>query len=188
MIKKSNQIQAAFIDRDGTIGEVGKDLNPANFALYPNFFPSLSLLKKHNIQIYSFTNQPDISRGLINENDMAQQYHQWGFNQAYICPHTDEMHCECRKPLPGMLLTAALEHNLDLRRCVVVGDSWKDIVAGDQVGCIKILVKTGDGQNVQKELQDIHVNYQANNFVEGVSWILACIDNIVDAFLSKHPK
>ena len=172
MSDKKERIQAIFIDRDGTIGEAGKDLNPNNFVTYPNFYQSLCLLKSNNLKIFSFTNQPDIARGLVNENLLIQQYTSWGFNHAYICPHTDEMKCECRKPLQGMLLKAVEEYGLDLTKCIVIGDSWRDIIAGDKVGCIKILVKTGDGKYVQDELRDVSIQYCANDFYDGVNWII----------------
>ena len=56
MSDKKERIQAIFIDRDGTIGEAGKDLNPNNFVTYPNFYQSLCLLKSNNLKIFSFTN------------------------------------------------------------------------------------------------------------------------------------
>ena len=72
-------LQAVFIDRDGTIGEVGKDLHPESFVLYPNFEKALELLKQHGLKFFSFTNQSDISRGLFKQEDMIRQYQNWGF-------------------------------------------------------------------------------------------------------------
>jgi len=175
MSNKKEQMQAIFIDRDGTIGEAGKDLNPNHFVTYPNFNQAVSLLKFYNLKIFSFTNQPDIARGFVNEKLMIQQYINWGFDHSYICPHTDEMKCDCRKPLPGMLLKAAEKYGLDLTQCVVIGDSWRDIIAGDKVGCTKILVNTGDGKYVQDELQNITINYHAKDFFDGVKWLIKWI-------------
>ena len=170
--EKKERIQAIFIDRDGTIGEADKDLDPHHFVTYPNFYSALGLLKANDVKIFAFTNQPDIARGLVHEKLMIQQYTSWGFDHAYICPHTDEMKCACRKPLPGMLLQATRTYGLDLAKCAVIGDSWKDIIAGDTVGCIKILVKTGDGQNIQEQIQDVIIHYHANDFFDGVNWVV----------------
>jgi len=62
---------------------------------------------------------------------------------VYYCLHHPEENCGCRKPRPGLLLQAAQELGFDLRRAVVVGDSWRDIGAAAAVGARGILVKTG---------------------------------------------
>src|SRR5439155_24098463 len=53
----------------------------------------------------------------------------------YYCPHDKEPTCSCRKPSPGMLLTAAQEHQIDLSSSWIVGDSESDIEAGRRAGC-----------------------------------------------------
>lgn len=47
-----------------------------------------------------------------------------------------------------MLLQAANENDLDLRKCVVIGDRWTDLVSAQEAGCIKILVQTGAGKKI----------------------------------------
>jgi histidinol-phosphate phosphatase family protein len=49
-----------------------------------------------------------------------------------------------RKPAPGMLLRAAAELNLDLARSWMIGDTLRDILAGQRAGCRGcVLVRTG---------------------------------------------
>jgi histidinol phosphatase-like enzyme len=45
-----------------------------------------------------------------------------------------------------MLYQAAQDHQLDLSKCVVIGDRWLDMVAAHEAGCYKILVLTGAGE------------------------------------------
>jgi D-glycero-D-manno-heptose 1,7-bisphosphate phosphatase len=51
--------------------------------------------------------------------------------------------CDCYKPKPGLLLEAAQEWGIDLRRSFVVGDRWRDVGAGHAAGCVTIFVDCG---------------------------------------------
>lgn len=105
----------------------------------------------------------------------------FGFDRVYICPHQHQDGCACRKPSPGMLMTAAKDNHLDLSRCVVIGDRWTDLLAADAVGCKKILVKTGSGAatfNQYKNNQfygrwhEVEPDFIAENINEAVKWLL----------------
>ena len=63
------KIQAIFLDRDGTIGGEDEVIFPKDFSLYPNAKIAIDLLLEWGIPIFSFTNQPDISRGLVDIKD-----------------------------------------------------------------------------------------------------------------------
>jgi len=56
------------------------------------------------------------------------------------CYHTDNDHCDCRKPKPGMLIAAARDHGLDLSSSFMIGDRWRDIDAGRAAGCRTVLI------------------------------------------------
>ena len=66
------------------------------------------------------------------------------------CPHTEEAHCCCRKPQPGLALRAAEELGFDSARCFVVGDRPCDIDLGRALGAATVLVRTGYGANTEK--------------------------------------
>jgi histidinol phosphatase-like enzyme len=57
-MKTSKPIQAVFIDRDGTIGGSDKVIFPGEFELFPFSSKALEILKKADIPVFSFTNQP----------------------------------------------------------------------------------------------------------------------------------
>ena len=61
----------------------------------------------------------------------------------YFCPHHPDEECECRKPKPALLLQAAKEIGINLKRSYMIGDNAKDIEAGKAAGCKAILVTTG---------------------------------------------
>lgn len=142
------KIQAIFVDRDGTIGGSDNVTYPGEFKLFPLVQESINLLKEKGKYILSFTNQPGISRGEAILKDFEGELLSFGFDRMYLCPHSHENKCDCRKPSPGMLIKAATENNLNLKRCVVIGDRWTDMVAAQVVGSIKILVRTGAGKRI----------------------------------------
>lgn len=169
------QIEAIFLDRDGTIGGDDTVHYPGEFELFPYVGKEIKRLKQDNIKIFSFTNQPGISNGLAERQDFVQELKDFGFNDVYICPHRHDEGCSCRKPNTGMLIEAQQKHELTLENCVVVGDRWSDIVAAAKVGSIKILVKTGAGKSSLNEhfdkLNDVNIDYIANDFKDAISWL-----------------
>ena len=51
--------------------------------------------------------------------------------------------CDCRKPKPGMLLKAAEDFNIDMSQSYMIGDSKRDIEAGNNAGVKEsVLVET----------------------------------------------
>ena len=61
---------------------------------------------------------------------------------GFIIAHDIKDHCDCRKPKPGLLLRAAREHDVDLRRSWMIGDRESDIEAGKRAGCKTILIRS----------------------------------------------
>jgi D-glycero-D-manno-heptose 1,7-bisphosphate phosphatase len=58
--------------------------------------------------------------------------------------------CDCRKPAPGMLLSAASELGLDLGHSWMIGDTDADIAAGAAAGARTILIENpGSGHKRQ---------------------------------------
>jgi D-glycero-D-manno-heptose 1,7-bisphosphate phosphatase len=84
----------------------------------------------------------------INEQLVNLIHRQGGkLDAVYMCPHTPEENCLCRKPRPGLLLQAANDLSLDLSRSWMIGDAWSDLEAGHLAGVREsILVRTGRGK------------------------------------------
>ncbi|GIN71327.1 D,D-heptose 1,7-bisphosphate phosphatase [Bacillus sp. J14TS2] len=176
----STWIQAVFLDRDGTIGGHEQVVFPGEFALYPNAVKAMESLKEKGIGIFSFTNQPGVAAGKSSVQAFHKELKNFGFDAVYLCPHGHEEGCSCRKPAPGMLEKAAVEHQLYLKKCVVIGDRWTDLMAANQVGCVKILVKTGAGQEAydryhQQEYfgkwAEVEPDYVAEDVFDAVKWL-----------------
>lgn len=175
-------IQAVFIDRDGTIGGTDLVVYPGEFKLYPDVQESILKLKHLGILVFSFTNQPGISKGEVKFEEYEKELNDYGFDGIYLCPHQPSEGCECRKPSSSMLRKAATEHNLNLSKCFVIGDRWTDLIAAEEVNCGKVIVKTGSGlKDINRYLNnefygkwgEVQPEYIAEDFKDAVDWLLS---------------
>jgi len=182
---------AVFLDRDGTIIEHVHHLrDPADVRLIPGAGPALRSLREAGYQLVLVTNQSVIGRGLLSAEGLNEIHETLsrqlrGFDVEigafYHCPvvpvGSDRMVVEHsdRKPGPGMLLRAAREHNLDLGRSWMVGDSLSDALAGRNAGCWgTILVRTGWGVEQSRGPGAAeHVDHVADDLAGAARWILA---------------
>ena len=146
--------KAVFFDRDGVLNSAivrnGKPFSPTSLSEFRIEYGAgkvIEKLKEMNFLTFIISNQPEIARGnlsiqnVLKMNSLLEQ--RFGITKSYFCPHDDFDNCECRKPKPGMLIQAALEFDLDLTKCFLVGDRWKDIEAGKAAGCKSILLDRG---------------------------------------------
>ncbi|WP_168124067.1 HAD-IIIA family hydrolase [Paenibacillus sp. HB172176] len=174
-MNENHELQAVFIDRDGTIGGTGHFIHPNDFSLFKHSQEAINLLKENGLKVFAFTNQYRISRGEATIEEFKEQFESFGFDHSYICPHEQE--CECRKPKPGMLLEASKDYNLNLSRCVVIGDVGStDMLAAHAIGAKKILVKTGWGKDSLTKYREKWIEaepeYIAEDLLDAVNWII----------------
>lgn len=97
------------------------------------------------------TNQPGIARGTVKpvEHGLVRMLVRQNFPGVlmYCCPHDGEW-CACRKPRPGLIIQAAVEHELDLSKCWLIGDRETDREAAIRAGIPQaqaIKIKTNQG-------------------------------------------
>lgn len=143
---------AVFVDRDGTMAkDVHYCSRPEDFELFPNTAKAIRLLNEHGLRVIVITNQSGIARGYFTEDTLASIHEKMitalakegaRVDAIYYCPHHPDNKCECRKPKPNLVLKAAKEHNIDLKRSFMVGDLQMDIELGKAVGCKTILVRS----------------------------------------------
>ena len=150
-----NRQKAIFLDRDGTINKmVGFVTRPEQFELLPDVAKAIKAINKSGYLAIVITNQPVIARGDCTfeqlqtiHNKMETELGKEGafVDAIYVCPHhTDKgfsgerpeykCDCDCRKPKPGLLLQAAKDFNIDLSQSYMIGDSDRDVEAGENAG------------------------------------------------------
>jgi len=149
--------KCVFFDRDGVINESpgsGYVLGWDDFHVIPEFIDTLKLVAEKGYVSVVITNQRCVAKGLITKEALEDMHnrlqallkekHGLEFLDIFYCPH-DRNECDCRKPLPGMLLSAAKKHDIDLSASWMIGDSEKDVQAGKSAGCKTVLVSGDSG-------------------------------------------
>lgn len=152
--RSQRPVEAVFLDRDGTLNVERADYVKSidELVLLPGALDALARLATFNLPVILITNQSAIGRGIVSHRQVERIHHhlcaqvqaaQGRIDAIYLCPHHPDAGCDCRKPRPGLLLTAANEWQLDLARCVLIGDSIADLQAARAAGCRPLLVRTG---------------------------------------------
>lgn len=143
---------AVFLDRDGTLTEPRHYPNrPEDLVLQPGVGQALHRLQSRGWAVVVVTNQSGLARGLISLQDLDDMHrhlrgllagHGVSLDGIYSCPHHRDgtvdglsFPCGCRKPSPSLLLWAAEELHLDLRRSWMIGDFASDVAAGRRANC-----------------------------------------------------
>jgi D-glycero-D-manno-heptose 1,7-bisphosphate phosphatase len=138
--------RAVFLDRDGVINRAiirdGMPFPPASLdelKILPGVLEALQKLHDCNYLLIVVTNQPDVARGKVKKVDVekvnAHLFSMLPLDDIKTCYHDNGDGCLCRKPLPGALIEAAKERDIDLSKSFMVGDRWRDIEAGQTAGC-----------------------------------------------------
>ncbi|MEG3110053.1 MULTISPECIES: D-glycero-beta-D-manno-heptose 1,7-bisphosphate 7-phosphatase [Pantoea] len=157
----ANKVPAIFLDRDGTLNvDHGYVHEIDNFQFIDGTIEALQELKKMGFALVVVTNQSGIARGMFTEDQFMTltEWMDWSLadrdvdlDGIYFCPHHPEgsveayrQQCDCRKPQPGMLLSAQEELDIDMASSYIVGDKVEDMLAGQAAGVgTKVLVRTG---------------------------------------------
>lgn len=154
--------RALFLDRDGVINKPilrnGKTYPPENldsFEFIENIHKLVGHAKTLGYYVFVVTNQPDIARKKTNISTVNAMHNHIMENlkvdKIYLCPHDDADQCQCRKPAPGMLMTAASEFDITLEKSILIGDRWKDIDAAKRAGCDSIFVDYGLAEDLKAQ-------------------------------------
>ncbi|MFD7923406.1 D-glycero-alpha-D-manno-heptose-1,7-bisphosphate 7-phosphatase [Streptomyces sp. NPDC059740] len=139
---------AVLFDRDGTLVEdVPYNADPTRVRVLPGVREALALLRHHGVATGVVSNQSGVGRGLLTEDDVRRVNARIDtllgpFDVWCYCPHHPDEGCPCRKPRPGLVLTAARTLGVAPRRCAVVGDIGADMAAARAAGARAVLVPT----------------------------------------------
>ncbi len=152
--------RAAFLDRDGVVNiDRGYVYRREDFDFVPGLLEGARRLHELNYALVIVSNQSGIGRGLYSEADfhalsdwMREEFIAAGapLSGVYFCPHHPSeargrylVRCDCRKPAPGMLFSAASDLHLDLSASIMFGDSESDLSAAQAAGVrLRVLLGT----------------------------------------------
>lgn len=151
--------KAVFLDRDGTIIIDKIYLNNVHEIEYiPFAIEGMKQMRDLGYEFVIATNQSGIARGLVDIKNLYAIHekiradlsaHGLDVLGFYYAPYAVETNHYLRKPNPGMLLTAAHDHGIDLGKSWMIGDRVSDVEAGQRAGTRTVLlVPPGSNENV----------------------------------------
>jgi D-sedoheptulose 7-phosphate isomerase len=170
---------AVFLDRDGVLNETdvrdGKPyppLDPADLRIPPGTADALIRLRDRGFLLVVVTNQPDVARG-SQRREAVEEISQrlrtlLPLDDILTCYHDDSDQCDCRKPRPGLMISASQKYGIDLESSYMVGDRWRDIDAGAKAGCKTVWIDRGYREQPPLSVPDACVR----SLPEAVDWII----------------
>jgi len=184
--------RAIFMDRDGTLcEEVGYVNHPERCWLLTRSAEAIRKVNESGFRAVVVTNQAGVARGYFEETMIGLVHERLRrllaargarLDGIYYCPHHPDVgeppyrqDCNCRKPRPGLLLSAAKDLGLDLPRCYVIGDTTKDIEMASRVNATGVLVLTGYGRGeweFHRERFHAQPSHVAEDLLDAVEWVL----------------
>ena len=181
-------MKVIFLDRDGVINRSpgGTDYvtDWAEFRFLPKVKSAIKSLTDAGYKIFVVSNQSGVSKGIYSRQrldeitrKMIKELDNAGgrISVVYYCIHRDEDNCSCRKPKPGLFKQAIKEHKIAkyvLRQNFFIGDSIRDIQAGQAAGCRTFLVFSGRETPGDKADWPAQPDFTAADLSEAVGLIL----------------
>lgn len=154
--------KALFLDRDGvTIDYIPYLSRSEQVSLPQGAGKALKQWQNEGYQLVIVTNQSGISRGYFSLEDVKgihqciiEKYRHFGveFADILMCPHQPSDNCDCRKPLPSLILNYSKKYNIDLSQSLFIGDAPSDIECAFNAGCQPVLLLTGRGKETREKL------------------------------------
>ncbi len=180
--------RAIFLDKDGTVVvNVPYNVNPDLIELMPGVIDGLLQLQAAGFVLILISNQAGLAHGYFTEPQLMAALRRLesilaepGISlQGFLyCPHHPQgsvaelnCECECRKPSPGLIERAALEHGIDLAESWFIGDILDDVEAGNRAGCKTVLVDSGT--ETGKPMVGVRCpHFKCSNMSEAVDFVL----------------
>jgi D-glycero-D-manno-heptose 1,7-bisphosphate phosphatase len=155
------QRAAVFFDRDGVLNEdSGYVHRPHELRWLPGARESVRAVNDSGRFAFVVTNQSGVARGYYDEDavsafhaEMQRQLLAVGAHiDAFVfCPHHPDgilpfyaRSCDCRKPMPGMLLKVLESWPVRRRDSILIGDRPSDLLAAEAAGLAGRLYGGGD--------------------------------------------
>jgi D-glycero-D-manno-heptose 1,7-bisphosphate phosphatase len=135
-----------LFDRDETlIIDVPFNGDPAKVQPVPGARAALDKLRAAGLPLVVVSNQSGVGRGLITLEQVEAVNRRveellGPFDGWFVCPHTPQDDCDCRKPKPKLILDAARAFAVEPAACVLVGDRESDVQAAGNAGAAAIKI------------------------------------------------
>jgi D-glycero-D-manno-heptose 1,7-bisphosphate phosphatase len=147
-------IKLVILGRDGILNEYREDhvKAPEEWQPVKGALEAVARLNHAGWHVVVATNQAGIGRGMIDMASINAIHAHMNqcllavggrIDAVFFCPHTPEAHCDCRKPLPGMMLDIGRRYGVDLAQVPMAADTLRDLLAAQAAGCEPHLLLCG---------------------------------------------
>ncbi|NNM50635.1 MAG: D-glycero-beta-D-manno-heptose 1,7-bisphosphate 7-phosphatase [Pseudomonadales bacterium] len=177
------------LDRDGVINEDRDDYVRSLEQWQPiqGSISAIARLSRAGWIVCVATNQSGVGRGYFSADELMAMHQKLRdlvhaesgqISEIVWCPHTPDEACSCRKPQPGLLDKISALHG-SLAGCPMVGDTLRDLQAGQSHGMTPLLVLTGKGRTTRDKLlsEDQLTGIQVFDDLAAVSEYLLNLNN-----------
>lgn len=183
-------MKLVILDRDGVLNQDSDAYIKSvdEWIAIPGSAEAVGKLCKAGYTVAVATNQSGLARGYFTQTDLNAMHNKMttlatkqGGQFAHIayCPHGPDDHCDCRKPLPGLIHQIETALDVSAEGAWMVGDSIRDLEAGVQAGCKPVLVRTGKGEKSERKLTSEGSEYKEiedakvfDNLSAFVNWLV----------------
>jgi D-glycero-D-manno-heptose 1,7-bisphosphate phosphatase len=159
--------RAVFVDRDGVINRWirgGYALAAPDIVFNDGVIEALRDVDREQFALVVASNQSCVGRGLLAAGALSEimahvvegaERRGLALDAWYCCPHAPSDGCACRKPAPGLLVSAAADLGLNLRRSFFIGDQPGDVEAAARAGARGLIVRSDDAGDVRSQVARI---------------------------------
>jgi D-glycero-D-manno-heptose 1,7-bisphosphate phosphatase len=170
--------RAILFDRDGIINELveradGSKTAPwflDEFKFTENIKMAVDIVRNMNYKTFVVTNQPDVNNGPLDLKDLIFMHktisHFLRIDDIY---YSEDRNSNMYKPKNGMIEEIIKKYLIDRSESYIIGDRWKDIVAGNRSNLKTIFV--GEEYTYPYEFRNIKPDYIVSNVLEACTLI-----------------
>ena len=171
-------VKAVFFDRDGVLnrlveranGEFTAPWDVNEFELIPGSKMAVDVVRSIGFKTFVVTNQPDVYDGQLLDSHlsiMSRMLKAWLRIDEVMIAY--ERGSAWYKPNNGMIETLIKQNKIERGASYIIGDRWKDIVAGHKSKLNTIFV--GYEYTYPMEYQHIQPDYIVDNVLQACTLI-----------------
>ncbi|MGB0503833.1 MAG: D-glycero-beta-D-manno-heptose 1,7-bisphosphate 7-phosphatase [Thalassolituus sp.] len=183
-----------ILDRDGVLNQDSDAYVKSvdEWIAIPGSAEAVGKLCASGYTVAVATNQSGLARGYFTPADLDAMHekmitlvaqHGGKFAHIAFCPHGPDDHCDCRKPLPGLIHQIESALGVSAQDAWMVGDSIRDLEAGVAAGCKTALVRTGKGRKSEHKLTLEASTYNDLKDAPVFDNLSALVDQLVDGLI-----
>ena len=152
-------VSLLLLDRDGTVNVKAPEgeyvTGPSELELLPGAAEAIARANGAGVPVALLTNQRGVALGRMSERDFEAVHAELVAQLAgegarvdaiFACMH-ERGTCSCRKPDPGLLLSALDRFGIAPSEAVMIGDADSDVEAGRRAGVRTMRIDPAAGRS-----------------------------------------